>query len=186
MFSFLILSLSTFSCWCISSLKCTLSGLSLLFIPLLSLLCLGVLIFIPHSQMLQRGGELLWLLVCHCIVTHIRNMQTRWYTIGSADYLSSLCTLLWVHFCVHSSFGCDSCIVSLSSFSCYILMTSWFLAMYCSTVPVLLLTHDFSNHLQCVCVHIVLVACLLSVKFWVVCLSLEPSSVQSSFPVPSS
>ena len=50
----------------------------------------------------------------HCVTTHNRNMYTRWYTIGSADYLF----LIRVYIvCVHPSFGCP---IFCSAFGYYI------------------------------------------------------------------
>ena len=64
---------------------------------------------------------------CHCIMTRNRNMQTRWYTIGSADYLFLQCANSCAHSCVHFSFGCH---VHSLSFTSYLGTTSQCLAMY--------------------------------------------------------
>ena len=100
-----------------------------------------------------RGRQLLQVTrLCRCIMTRIRNMQPRWYTIGAADCLSSKCTRSCIHFCAHFSFGCR--VLSSSSMS-YILHS---LVMYDVQFRVFVLfPNDSSNHLQCVCVHIVAV-----------------------------
>ena len=114
-----------------------------------------------------------------------RNVQTPWYTIGYADYLSSLLTYSCAHLCVLAPCGYNGCLVLFSFFRCYIPIYLVVLGnVQCTIVLVLFLSHDSSNHSQCVSVPIVVIVCPLSAKFLDVCLSFEPSSVQSSFLVP--
>ena len=60
-------------------------------------------------------------------LTHNRNVQTRWFMIGSADYEFLECAASRAHFCVHFPFGCR-----VHSFFClvYIYITSLYLVMY--------------------------------------------------------
>ena len=115
----------------------------------------------------------------HCILTHNRYAQTRWFMIGSADYEVFECATSCAHFCVHFSFGCR-----VHSLFCpsYIDTTSLYLVMYdvrflvsLSCLMILLIIST------CSCAHCGRLLCEVPKMF----LSLETSPVPSSFQVPS-
>ena len=87
----------------------------------------------------KREGNVMVICLCHCTLTHHRNMQTRWYTKGSAGYhlsyfhvsVTFLCTFyihLWqlkLCFFVLVSLHSD-CLVALGNVQCPIVCASWF------------------------------------------------------------
>ena len=81
----------------------------------------------PTVKCSKGGGNCYGYSFCHCILTHNRNVQTRWYMIGSADYEFLECAASRAHFCVHFPFGCH-----VHSLFCpsYLDTTSLWLVMY--------------------------------------------------------